>query len=64
MAQTIDLVDGGIDFLLTNGKEGSNRDRVVLDAQAWQVATTEEGKEFIKKNASTQPLGSNSLKDV
>src|SRR5215212_2093497 len=48
MSETITHVHEAIDFLFTNRKDETTRDRIVMECQAWKFASTDEGKEFIK----------------
>jgi hypothetical protein len=51
MAATIKRADDAISFIETNqpGKP-MNRDQIILDAQAWQLAFSDEGKAFAAKH--------------
>lgn len=48
--QTVDSIDESINFLLDNGGQNTTRDQIVIDAQAWAFAFTDEAKEFAKTN--------------
>lgn len=48
MESTIELMDDAISFLANDGPEKKSRDAVIIDAQAWPFAFTDEAKEFAK----------------
>lgn len=48
--QTVDSTDESINFLLVNGGQNTTRNQIVIDAQAWPFAFTEEAKVFAKAN--------------
>lgn len=48
--QTVDAIDESINFLLINGMQSTSRDQIVIDAQAWPFAFTDEAKEFAKND--------------
>ncbi|WP_269542012.1 hypothetical protein [Cerasicoccus fimbriatus] len=50
MKSTIDSTDRCIDFLATDSPEKMSRDEVVVNAQAWPFAFSEEGKKFAIRN--------------
>lgn len=50
MEKTIDAVDEQIKFLTDNSPTHCSRKEVVIDAQAWPLAFTDEGKAFFVKH--------------
>ena len=46
MAETIDSTDQDIQFLVDNNPDDSNRLEVIIDAQVWSFAFTDEAKSF------------------
>jgi hypothetical protein len=50
MESTIDSIDHAIEFLATDSPRKSNRDQVVIDAQVWSFAFTEEASRFASEN--------------
>lgn len=50
LIETIDSIDHYIDFLASEGRVKESRASVVIHAQAWPFAHTEEAKEFAKNN--------------
>ena len=46
MESTIDEFDGALDFLATDGPKPQSRDEVILDSQSWELAFTDEGREY------------------
>jgi hypothetical protein len=50
MEDTIESMDDAINFLANDGPEKKGRDEVIIDAQAWPFAFTDEGREFARTN--------------
>ena len=50
IGKTIDSTDYSLDFLSKDSPEPKSRNHIVVDAQAWPVAFTDEGKEFARNN--------------
>ena len=50
MKSTIETIDEAIDFLANDGPQKKTRDEVVIDAQVWHLAFTDEGREFARAN--------------
>lgn len=48
MQFAIDMTDKAISFLANDGPEKKTRDAVIVDAQAWPFAFTDDAKEFAK----------------
>lgn len=54
MFSTIKSIDESIAFLSQDSPDKKSRDEVVIDAQAWPFAFTEEAKEFASKNGCVE----------
>lgn len=50
MFKTIESIDESITFLTENSPDKMSRDEVIIDAQAWPVAFTDEAREFARLN--------------
>lgn len=50
MESTIDDMDHTINFVANDGPKKKTRDEVIIDAQAWAFAFTDEAKEFAQTN--------------